>query len=70
MPFYSRMYLNLLIGRVVHVTSDRLHEQQISPRNECPQTLLSRLDRLDRFLERPSIPSCELFDRPRLTYQL
>jgi len=31
MPFYSRMYLNLLIGRVVHKTSDRLHEQQISP---------------------------------------
>ena len=36
MPFYARLYLNLLIGRVVHVTSDRLHEQQISPRNECP----------------------------------
>ena len=32
MPFYLRMYLNLLIGRVVHVTSDRLHEQQISRR--------------------------------------
>ena len=30
MPFYSRMDLNLPIGRVVHVTSDRLHEQQIS----------------------------------------
>ena len=27
MPFYSRVYLNLLIGRVVHMTSDRLHEQ-------------------------------------------
>ena len=33
MPFYSRMYLNLLIGRIHwHVTSDRLHEQQISRR--------------------------------------
>ena len=67
MPFYSRMYLNLLIGRVVHVTSGRLHEQQISPRNECPQTLLSRLDRLDRFPESPSIPSRELFDRSHLS---
>jgi len=27
------------------------------------------LDLLDRFLERPSIPSCELFDRLRLAYQ-
>ena len=41
MPFYLKMYLNLLIGRI-HVTSasdhDRLHEQQpeISPRNESP----------------------------------
>ena len=26
MLFYSRMYLNLLIGRVVHKTSDRLHD--------------------------------------------
>jgi len=27
MPFYSRMYLYLLIDRVIHMTSDRLHEQ-------------------------------------------
>jgi hypothetical protein len=35
MPFYLKMYLNLLTGRI-HVTSDTLREQQISPRNECP----------------------------------